>query len=167
MINNNYINKLLLTMSDFTTIRLTRELNKLQAESDKLDGIIIEKPDNLMVWFAKIKGPPNSPYENGLFDIQLNFDSNYPVKAPSVKFLTPMYHPNIYRDGKICVDILQPHEWTPAQNIRTILISIMSLLMDPNPTSPANREAADLYNKDRTAYEQTVRDFIKSNTIQN
>lgn len=150
-------------MSGFATIRLTRELNKLQSDSDILEGITIEKPNNIMVWFAKIKGPPGTPYEEGEFNMQLTFDSDYPVKAPSVKFLTPMYHPNIYRDGKICVDILQSHEWTPAQNIRTILISIMSLLMDPNPASPANREAAELYNKDKTAYGQKVKEFIKAN----
>ncbi len=151
-------------MSNFANIRLTRELTKLQSEADKLDGITIEPPSNLMCWNAKIKGPPETPYEDGVFDMTLTFDSDYPVKPPSVKFLTPMYHPNIYRDGKICVDILQSHEWTPAQNIRTILVSIMSLLMDPNPSSPANREAAELYMNNKEDYNKKVRDFIKANT---
>jgi ubiquitin-conjugating enzyme E2 A len=150
-------------MSEFATVRLTRELNKLQSE--KIEGIIIYKPTNLMVWSAKINGPPDTPYEKGVFDIQLTFSSEYPVKAPSVKFLTPMFHPNIYRDGRICVDILQSQEWTPSQNVRTILISIMSLLMDPNPLSPANRDAAELYNKDKVVYEQKVREFISNNKI--
>ncbi len=147
----------------FANVRLSRELAKLQSESDKLDGIIIENPSDLMCWNAKISGPPNTPFEKGVFDIVLKFDSDYPVKPPSVKFITPMFHPNIYRDGKICVDILQSSEWTPAQNVRTILVSIMSLLMDPNPSSPANREAADLYNKDKKAYGQKVIDFIEAN----
>lgn len=150
-------------MSGFAIVRLTRELNKLQSDSDKLVGITIEKPNDIMVWFAKINGPPDTPYEKGIFDIQLTFDIDYPIKAPSVKFLTPMFHPNIYRDGKICVDILQSHEWSPVQNIRTILVSIMSLLMDPNSNSPANRIAAELYNKDKSAYEEKVREFIKVN----
>jgi ubiquitin-protein ligase len=148
---------------NLTTIRLSRELAKLQSESDKLDGIVITTPSDLMEWHAKISGPPDTPYENGVFDIVLKFDMDYPVKPPSVKFLTPMYHPNIYRDGKICVDILQSHEWTPAQNIRTILISIMSLLMDPNTASPANRDAAVLYNKNKIAYGNKVREFIEVN----
>ena len=151
-------------MSKFATVRLTRELSKLMTDSDKVDGIIIEKPDDLMLWFAKINGPTETPYEEGIFDIQLRFDEDYPVKPPSVRFLTPMFHPNIYRDGKICVDILQSHEWTPAKNVRTILVSIMSLLMDPNPASPANREAAELYNKNKVAYDQKVREFIKANS---
>ncbi len=154
-------------MSGFAIIRLTREYNKLQTELDQgglNQSIVIEKPSNILVWNAKITGPSNTPYENGEFNIQLTFDSDYPVKPPSsVKFLTPMFHPNIYRDGKICVDILQPAEWTPAQNVRSILISIISLLSDPNPASPANREAADLYNQNKTLYDQQVKEFIKNN----
>jgi ubiquitin-conjugating enzyme E2 A len=153
-------------MSKFAIVRLAKELDKLQQETNKIDGITIEKPNDLMLWFAKIKGPPNTPYEDGVFNIQLTFESEYPFKAPSVKFLTPIFHPNIYRDGKICVDILQPHEWSPAQNIRSILVSIMSLLMDPNPDSPANRIAAELYTKDKITYEQKVREFIKANITQ-
>ena len=141
----------------FTNIRLTRELAKLQ--SDKLDGIIIESPQDLMIWYAKIKGPQNTPFENGIFDVELKFNDDYPIKPPSVKFLTQMYHPNIYRDGKICIDILQS-EWTPAQNIRTILLSISSLLMDPNTASPANREASELYKSNIVMYEQKVKDII-------
>jgi ubiquitin-conjugating enzyme E2 A len=148
-------------MSGFANIRLTRELAKLQTE--ELDGIHIDPPSDLMVWHATIRGPPDTPYEEGEFKMQLKFDTDYPVKAPSIKFITPMYHPNIYRDGKICVDILQSHEWTPAQNVRTILVSIMSLLMDPNPASPANREAAELYNKDKNEYALKVRTFIQEN----
>jgi ubiquitin-conjugating enzyme E2 A len=145
--------------TNFTNIRLSRELLKLQSDSDKLEGIIIKTPTDLMIWNAKIEGPANSPFENGVFDIELKFDTDYPIKPPSVKFLTKMYHPNIYRDGKICIDILQS-EWTPAQNIRTILLSIISLLMDPNTSSPANREASELYKSDITAYEKKVRDII-------
>jgi len=145
-------------------IRLNKELTMLQTESDNL-GIIIENTDDIMKWFVKIKGPTNSAYENGIFDMQLTFDDNYPIKAPSVKFLTSMYHPNIYRDGKICIDILQPHEWSPAQNVRSILLSIISLLTDPNTSSPANRDAAILYDKDKNAYNQKVREYIKGNLI--
>ena len=150
-------------MSKFANIRLSRELIKLQSESDKLDNIIIDTPSDLMLWNAKIKGPQNTPYEEGIFDVVLKFDNEYPIKPPSVKFLTPMYHPNIYKDGKICIDILQSSEWTPAQNIRTILLSISSLLMDPNPSSPANREAAVLYLQDKNLYNQKVREFIQAN----
>ena len=145
-------------MSNFATIRLAKELIKINNE--KIDGIIIDKPEDLMLWNAKIIGPIGTPYENGIFELVLRFDSDYPNRPPSVQFITPMFHPNIYRDGKICVDILQSSEWSPVLNIRTILLSIMSLLMDPNPASPANREAALLYLSDKDAYEEVVKKSI-------
>ena len=144
-----------------TVKRLTKELASLLSEKNKIPGIIIENPSDIMIWYVIIVGPSDSPYENGIFKMLIRFNDEYPVKAPSVKFLTPMYHPNIYRDGKICVDILQA-EWSPALNVRTILLSVMSLLTDPNPSSPANRDAAILY-ENRVEYDKKVREFIEMN----
>ena len=148
-------------MSSLTLKRLNKELSRFQASND-ITGITINNPEDIMKWYANIKGPPESPYEEGTFDMLIRFDEDYPVKPPSVKFITPMYHPNVHRDGKICVDILQ-HEWSPTQNVRTILLSVMSLLTDPNPSSPANREAAELYLKDKKEYETKVRNYVKEN----
>jgi ubiquitin-conjugating enzyme E2 A len=154
------------------TLRLSKELNKLIATKNDIvqvvddfndeskAQIIILKPDNIFEWSLKIKGPPDSPFEKGIFDMLIRFDSDYPIKPPSVKFITTMYHPNIYRDGKICIDILQPHEWVSTQTVRTIMLSIISLLCDPNPASPANREAAELFVKDKNAYNTKVRLMI-------
>ena len=75
-------------------------------------------------------------------------------------FLQNIFHPNIYRDGKICVDILQQNEWSPVQTVRSIVLSLRSLLMDPNPDSPANRDAAVMFVKDIKLYEETVRQEI-------
>jgi ubiquitin-conjugating enzyme E2 A len=147
-------------MSALTLKRLTKELERIK--KSPINGIVIDEPEDIMRWTATIYGPSDSPYENGEFKMLIRYDSDYPVKAPSVKFLTPMYHPNIYRDGKICIDILQS-EWSPSQNIGTILLSIMSLLTDPNPASPANREAAELYNKDRNAYDVKVKEHVEAN----
>ena len=142
--------------------RLEKEL--LNIEKNIIPGIIINKPDDIMTWYATIVGPSDSPYMNGVFKIRFRFNDEYPVKPPIVDFLTPMFHPNIYRDGKICVDILQS-EWSPVQNVRTILISIMSLLTDPNPNSPANRDAAMLYTKSKEEYNIKVRKFIEENNL--
>lgn len=147
-------------MSALTLKRLNKELERIK--KSPIVGITISEPEDIMRWNATILGPPDSPYENGLFHMLIRYDEDYPVKAPSLKFLTPMYHPNIYRDGKICIDILQS-EWSPSQNIGSILLSIMSLLTDPNPASPANREAAELYSKDKAAYEKKVREHIEAN----
>ena len=152
-----------------------KELNKLSSTTDDVievvedisnnifkptTQIIIERPANIMEWKLKIKGPPDSPYEKGVFDMLLRFDSDYPFKPPSVKFMKAIYHPNIYRDGKICIDILQPDGWASTQTVRTIMLSIISLLCDPNPDSPANREAAELYMKDKEEYNKMVVESI-------
>ena len=144
----------------FANVRLTRELNKLNGES--IDGVQIIPPENIRSWTATIDGPIDTPYQNFKFQLLLNFDDNYPVKPPSVKFISPIYHPNVYKDCKICVDILK-NEWSPAQNIRTVLLSIRSLLMDPNPRSPANRDAAVIYNQSKELYAKKVIDFLTSN----
>lgn len=142
----------------FVINRLTKELDKLKKEP--VDGFTLDDFSNIMIWKGTLEGPKDTPYENGKFKIQFTFDTDYPIKPPSVKFLQYIYHPNLYKDGKICVDILQSHEWSPAQNVRTIIHSLRSLFMDPNPSSPANREAAELYMKDKVAYAEKVKEFI-------
>ena len=157
------------------TNRLMKELNKLSSAKDDVieimedisnnnfkqyTQIIIERPTDIMEWKLKIKGPSDSPYEKGVFDMLLRFNSDYPFKPPSLKFMKAIYHPNIYRDGKICIDILQPDGWASTQTVRTIMLSIISLLCDPNPASPANREAAELYMKDKEEYNNKVIESI-------
>lgn len=80
----------------------------------------------------------------------------YPDKPPRVRFTCPMFHPNVYDDGTVCLDIIQD-QWSPCHNICTLLTSIRSLLNDPNTSSPANIDAANLYQKDRAAYNKRVR----------
>ena len=91
----------------------------------------------------------------------LEFTEEYPNKAPTVKFVTKMFHPNIYADGSICLDILQ-NQWSPIYDISAILTSIQSLLCDPNPSSPANSEAARLYQENRREYERKVKEVVEN-----
>jgi len=144
--------------------------SKNSKNDNELCGIEINPTDDMMIWIARIKGPENTPFEKGVYDILIQFNENYPIKPPSVRFLDPskIYHPNVYRDGKICVDILQ-NQWAPALNIIKVLISLRSLLEDPNPNSPANRDAAINYVNDRERYNELVRTCIlkKSNNSTN
>ena len=84
---------------------------------------------NIMVWQAVIFGPEDTPWEGGTFKLILEFTEDYPNKAPQVRFLTKMFHPNIYADGQICLDILQ-NQWSPIYDISAILTSIQSLIPD-------------------------------------
>ncbi len=88
--------------------------------------------------------PAETPFEDGTFKLLLTFDESYPNKPPTVKFLSRMFHPNVYANGELCLDILQ-NRWSPTYDVAAILTSIQSLLHDPNPNSPANAEAAQLY----------------------
>lgn len=147
--------------SGFCYKRLAGELSKLN--NNPIEGIKIDPTDDMLIWIGSIKGPPDTPYQEGDFPLIIRFTENYPIKPPSIKFLEPkkIFHPNFYKDGKICIDILQSN-WSPALNVEKVLLSIRSLLMDPNPSSPANREAANLLNSNYEEYCQRVKQLINS-----
>ncbi|KZO91003.1 ubiquitin-conjugating enzyme [Calocera viscosa TUFC12733] len=112
--------------------------------------------DNIMVWNAVIFGPADTPFEDGTFKLTLTFDESYPNKPPTVKFLSRMFHPNVYATGELCLDILQ-NRWSPTYDVAAILTSVQSLLHDPNPNSPANAEAAQLYRENMKEYVRRVK----------
>jgi len=151
-----------LTNNSFCYQRLAGELSKLKKED--LEGIEINPTDDMLLWGAVIKGPKDTPYENGSWQLIIRFTEEYPFKPPSVKFLDEIFHPNIYRDGKICVSILQG-EWSAAMNVEKILHSISSLLMDPNTSSPANREASILYSSNYNEYCSRIIKIINNNKL--
>ncbi|KAG9391100.1 Ubiquitin-conjugating enzyme [Carpediemonas membranifera] len=137
-----------------TMSRIMRDLMKMH--SDSPPGISAAPvSDDIMHWQAIILGPEDTPWENGIFELTVDFPDDYPHKPPRFKFVTNMYHPNIYVDGSICLDILQTN-WSSVYDISAVLNSIRSLLTDPNPNSPANVEAARLFVTDKDAYEQQV-----------
>ncbi|CAF1001698.1 unnamed protein product [Rotaria sp. Silwood1] len=104
-------------------------------------------------WTGWIEGPENTPYTNGRFYLSLKFSSDFPLKPPEIKFVTPIYHPNISIKGDICLDILHS-QWSPALTVRSILISLCSLLSDPNPEHGINKQAVQLYRTDKNKYQE-------------
>uniref|UniRef100_G1P562 Ubiquitin conjugating enzyme E2 A n=10 Tax=Yangochiroptera TaxID=30560 RepID=G1P562_MYOLU len=104
--------------------------------------------NNIMVWNAVIFGPEGTPFEDGTFKLIIEFTEEYPNKPPTVRFVSKMFHPNVYADGSICLDILQ-NRWSPTYDVSSILTSIQSLLDEPNPNSPANSQAAQLYQENK------------------
>ena len=125
------------------TIRLQTELMSLMTSSDA--GIsAFPDGDNIFSWVGTIEGAKGTAYENLKYSLTLSFANEYPFKAPVVKFSTPCFHPNVDQFGNICLDILK-EQWSPAYNVRTILLSIQSLLGEPNNDSPLNTHAAGLW----------------------
>merc|ERR1711934_1284806 len=106
--------------------------------------------DNLRYFNVIIAGPQSSPYENGIFKLELFLPEEYPMAPPKVRFLTKIYHPNVDRLGRICLDILKD-KWSPALQIRTVLISIQALMSAPNPDDPLNNEAAEQWKSNEQA----------------
>ncbi|MCO5612217.1 hypothetical protein L7F22_066480 [Adiantum nelumboides] len=107
--------------------------------------------DDIFQWQAHIMGPADSPYCGGLFLVSISFPQDYPFKPPRVQFQTKVYHPNISSSGNICLDILKG-SWSPALTIRKVLLSISSLLTDPNPDDPLVPEIAHIYKTQRDTY---------------
>jgi ubiquitin-conjugating enzyme E2 D/E len=113
---------------------------------------------DMINWIGWIEGPENSPYFHGRFHLSLKFSSDFPFKPPEMKFVTPIYHPNISPKGEICLDILHS-QWSPALTIRNLLISLCSLLSDPNPEHGLNEEALHLYRTDKQKYQETAQQW--------
>ena len=131
---------------------------------------------------AVIIGPTDTPFEDGTFRLVMHFEEQYPNKPPGVKFISQMFHPNVYGTGELCLDILQ-NRWSPTYDVAAILTSIQrsvshidiaiklgvshtnailrSLLNDPNTSSPANVEASNLYKDNRREYTKRVRETVE------
>ncbi|KAH8238504.1 hypothetical protein KR032_007766, partial [Drosophila birchii] len=135
---------------------LTQEYARLQDEM--LEGFHVKLvSDNYFLWEVGIFGPPDTLYAGGYFRAELCFPPDYPFSPPTMCFLTKIWHPNVYKTGKVCISILnaptgnfgedQAERWNPTQNVRTILLSVISLLNEPNILSPANGIAAFWYRR--------------------
>lgn len=107
------------------------------------DGGIAAEP-NYFSWQGEIYGPADSPYMGGTFKISIDIPGEYPMRPPLIKFVTPIFHPNIRHDGQICLDILKLPAWSPALGINRALLSIVVLLSEPNGKDPLNAEAGRL-----------------------
>lgn len=115
-----------------------------------------DSDSDLSKWTATITGPSATPYEDMHFRLSFDFPSNYPLKAPTVLFVTPIYHPNIDFSGRICLDILK-EKWSAIYNVQSVLLSLQSLLGEPNNASPLNGQAAELWDKDQEEYKRLVK----------
>ena len=136
----------------------------------EIKSMLLDPPSNcsagpinetdLFNWQGTIIGPTETPYEGGIFKIKINFPTDYPFKAPKVKFDTKVYHPNVNSNGQICLDVLKD-QWSPALTIPKVLLSICSLLSDPNPSDPLVPDIAILYVKDRKKYDTLAREWTR------
>jgi len=151
--------------------RVMMELKRLNKEKETGElpagwDVQPKSEDDLYVWKAVIPGARDTPYEYGLFEVEIKIGEKYPMKHPECKFITPIYHPNVGSDGCICVDILGS-AWSPANSIKTLLISLQLLMECPEPDDPMESGIASLYKSDRKAFDEACKKHIEENGIIN
>ena len=141
--------------------RLQKELNEITTNPPSGCSAAPINPVDMYDWAATITGPADSPYEGGVFVLRVVFPKDYPFRPPKVTFGTKIFHPNISRlGGEICLDILKD-EWSPALTIEQVLLSITSLLTDPNPDDPLDAEVANLYLSNLPDFERVARGWTE------
>lgn len=147
-------------------IRLNNEYTKINNNPNYL-YIIEPNEDNFLKWNFKLIGPPDTIFDGGIFEGVINFPKEYPNRPPEVKFIDGFCHPNIYSDGKVCISILHEGEdqfgyedsserWNPSHSVDSIMISIISMLADPNLESPANIDAGVLWRDNFEIYKNNI-----------
>ncbi|KAH7816530.1 putative ubiquitin-conjugating enzyme H5b [Monocercomonoides exilis] len=107
-----------------------------------------------------ICGPEGTPYEGGVFYLDVKFPTDYPFKPPQVKFRTKIYHPNVNPEGGICLDILKT-DWAPSMSISKVLLAVQVLLTDPDPNQPFAPEIAEVMRTDKKKFEETAKEWTK------
>ncbi|KAJ2798970.1 hypothetical protein H4R20_004622 [Coemansia guatemalensis] len=147
--------------------RILKEIERLNR--DPVPGIEVSSVENNIRYFNVIMGGPSqSPYQGkgagGRFKLELFLPEDYPMSPPKVRFLTKMYHPNIDRLGRICLDILKD-KWSPALQIRTVLLSIQALLSAPNPDDPLANDVADQWKTNEKLAIQTATEWTQKYAV--
>ena len=141
----------------FKLKRLQKELKFISDETDaNISASIVD--DNMYHWIGIIGGPIKTAYEEGIFELDIHIPEDFPHTPPKIQFITKVYHPNINESGHICLDILKKSAWSPAQTIRTLLISIISLLDNPNPDDPLVGRIAREYTDDIKKFKKNARE---------
>lgn len=143
-------------MSGVDMNRVKKELKDCRKDSSSIE-VTVPDEANLLHWKGCIKGPTGTPYEGGIFNIDITIPHDYPFVPPKMKFDTKICHPNISSEtGAICLDILKT-EWSPALTIRTALISLQALLSAPEPDDPQDGVVASMYKKNITEFNATAK----------
>jgi len=160
-------------MTSQATARLQKELKELCKYPVEGFKVELANDGNLFEWVVYIAGPPDTLFHTGIFKAIMNFPEDYPNSPPKMKFLSEFWHPNVYNDGTVCISILHmpdplnPEEkasecWRPIQTVESILVSVVSMLSDPNFSSPANVDASVQLRKEPSAYKKKILDVVNA-----
>lgn len=141
--------------------RLMRDIESIRNSKDDWHFTVTPDERNIYSLKGTFEGPKDSPYEGGVFVVDFQVPTAYPLKPPKAKFDTRVFHPNISsQTGAICLDILGDN-WTPVYKLESILISLQQLLQSPNPSDPQDAEVARLYTSDIDKFNSTAREWTR------
>lgn len=147
--------------------RLRKELQNLNLSKEQDPNIfLIPSRDNILSWTSLLRGPSDTPYADGIFQLSIACGSHYPLEPPTITFVTRVFHPNVhFRTGDVCLDILRK-EWSPAWGLEAACRAILALLSDPDADSPLNCDAGNMVRGgDMIAYNTTARMFTMENAM--
>lgn len=146
-------------------IRIKKEIKTLMENPEELnnEGItLIPDEENMQNFSGSIIGPVGTPYTGLKYELEIKIGTDYPMKPPYVKFVNrKIYHPNVNISGDICLDILKT-EWAPTLSLTKVMLSICSLLNEPNPASPLNSTAANDWVNNKPKFQEEVHRFWKN-----
>jgi len=159
-------------MASVATKLLQQQFKRLL--TDPVEGFACELPDdsNLFDWKIYLEGPKETMYAGGVFQLAMTFPTEYPMAPPELRFISDFWHPNVYPDGKVCISILHPpgedemsgelpeERWLPTQTVPTILLSVISLLSDPNFSSPANVDASVQWRREIDSFKHKIASLV-------
>ena len=145
-------------MSSATIKRIRKEYEEMMRSAPMNCSAGPVNEDDMFLWQATLVGPEGSQYEGGVFNLRIEFPLDYPYKPAKINFVTKIYHCNINSSGTICLDILKD-QWSPALTISKVLLSICSLLDDPNPNDPLVSDIANLLRDNKSAHDAEAREW--------
>lgn len=142
--------------------RIMKEYKELTVDDPFPDDSCTVQPkqDDYFHLQATITGPSGTPYEDGLFFLDIDFPNDYPFKPPKVKFTTNIYHCNVSDKGGICLDILKD-KWSPALSLKKVLSSVIELLQFPNPDNPLRSEIAKLLKESKEEHDKNAAEYTR------
>jgi ubiquitin-conjugating enzyme E2 G1 len=157
----------------YSTEILKKQLQDLMKSTDLGFSVGLVDDNDFYKWTVCFTGPEDTLYEGGFFKAILTFPDDFPQNPPEMKFITEMWHPNIYQDGRVCISILHPpgtdrfneqesaeERWRPVLGVEQILVSVVSMLNEPNCDSPANIDASVQFRDHKEDYKKKVRQLV-------
>lgn len=144
---------------DVALKRINRELQDISKDPPE-NCAAGPQGESLFHWKATVMGPRDTPYEGGVFFLDVEFPAEYPAKPLKLAFKTRIWHPNIGADGEVGLEILDEN-WSPALTLSKVLLSVMALLADPEPRGALNLEAAAEYQRIRVQFDKTAREWTR------